>query len=128
MQVHTDTHVQELVDAPIASRMQLGCQSWSKQVKTRCFCCGHADCFDRMRDGGARYHVVGVVLLTIVRDPRASFAEAQWAVSTYFLCFAPLLLPAGSIDDDFARQKVFLSGIGLFAVASLLCGAEHAGG
>jgi MFS family permease len=33
-------------------------------------------------------------------------------VSTYVLCFAALLLPAGSIADRFGRRKVFLGGIG----------------
>jgi EmrB/QacA subfamily drug resistance transporter len=67
-------------------------------------------------------NVVAVVLPTIARDLGASFAEVQWVVSTYVLCFAALLLPAGSIADRFGRRKVFLGGIGLFALASLLCG------
>jgi len=68
-------------------------------------------------------NVVAVVLPTIARDLGASFAEVEWVVSTYVLCFAALLLPAGSIADRFGRRKVFLGGIGLFALASLLCGA-----
>ena len=68
-------------------------------------------------------NVVAVVLPTIARDLGASFADVEWVVSTYVLCFAALLLPAGSIADRFGRRKVFLGGIGLFALASLLCGA-----
>jgi MFS family permease len=68
-------------------------------------------------------NVVAVVLPTIARDLGASFADVEWVVSTYVLCFATLLLPAGSIADRFGRRKVFLGGIGLFALASLLCGA-----
>jgi EmrB/QacA subfamily drug resistance transporter len=67
-------------------------------------------------------NVVAVVLPTIARDLGASFADVEWVVSTYALCFAALLLPAGSIADHFGRRKVFLGGIGLFALASLLCG------
>jgi MFS family permease len=66
---------------------------------------------------------VAVVLPTITRDLGASFTDVEWVVSTYVLCFAALLLPAGSIADRFGRRKVFLCGIGLFALASLLCGA-----
>ncbi|MET4030410.1 EmrB/QacA subfamily drug resistance transporter [Bradyrhizobium sp. JR7.2] len=67
-------------------------------------------------------NVVAIVLPTITRDLSASFAEVEWVVSTYVLCFASMLLPAGAIADRFGRRKVFLIGIGAFAVASLLCG------
>src|SRR5258707_3882996 len=59
-------------------------------------------------------NVVAVVLPTIARDMSASFADVEWVVSTYVLCFAALLLPAGSIADRFGRRKVFLGGIGFF--------------
>jgi MFS family permease len=74
-------------------------------------------------------NVVAVVLPTIARDLVASFADVEWVVSTFVLCFAALLLPAGSIADRFGRRKVFLGGISLFALASLLCGgrAERVG-
>ncbi|APT60203.1 MFS transporter (plasmid) [Roseomonas gilardii] len=67
-------------------------------------------------------NIVAIVLPTIARDFRASFAEIEWVISTYVLCFASLLLPAGAIADRFGRRRVFLSGIGAFAAASLLCG------
>ena len=59
-------------------------------------------------------NVVAVVLPRIARDlGAASFADVEWVVSTYVLCFAALLLPAGSIADRFGQRKVFLCGIGL---------------
>lgn len=67
-------------------------------------------------------NVVGIVLPTIARELQASFAEVEWVISTYVLCFAALLLPAGSIADRFGRRRVFLCGITLFALASLACG------
>jgi len=67
-------------------------------------------------------NIVAIVLPTIARDFGASFAEIEWVVSTYVLCFAALLLPAGAIADRFGRRRVFLAGIALFALASLLCG------
>jgi MFS family permease len=48
-------------------------------------------------------NVVGIVLPTIARDLGASFAEIEWVISTYVLCFASLLLPAGSIAYRFVR-------------------------
>jgi EmrB/QacA subfamily drug resistance transporter len=67
-------------------------------------------------------NVVGIVLPTIARDLNASFADIEWVVSAYVLCFAALLLPAGSIADRLGRKRVFLLGIGVFALASLACG------
>ncbi len=67
-------------------------------------------------------NIVAIVLPTIARDFGASFAEVEWVVSTYVLCFASLLLPAGAVADRFGRRRVFLFGIALFAIASLLCG------
>ncbi|WP_425469496.1 MFS transporter [Paraburkholderia azotifigens] len=67
-------------------------------------------------------NVVGIVLPTIARDLNASFADIEWVISAYVLCFAALLLPAGSLADRYGRKRVFLTGIALFAVASLACG------
>jgi len=68
-------------------------------------------------------NVVAVVLPTIARDFGATFAEVEWVISTYVLCFASLLLPAGSIADRYGRRKVFLGGIAAFALSSGLCAA-----
>lgn len=68
-------------------------------------------------------NIVAIVLPTIARDLKASFADVEWVVSTYVLCFAALLLPAGAVADRYGRRRVFLTGITLFAFASLLCGA-----
>lgn len=67
-------------------------------------------------------NVVAIVLPTIARDFQASFADVEWVVSTYVLCFASLLLPAGAIADRFGRRQIFLIGIPAFAISSLLCG------
>ncbi|MDR3397848.1 MAG: MFS transporter [Pandoraea sp.] len=67
-------------------------------------------------------NVVGVVLPTISAQLHASFAQVQWVIGAYVLCFAALLLPAGSIADRFGRRRVFLCGIAGFGIASLACG------
>lgn len=67
-------------------------------------------------------NVVAIVLPTIAREFEASFAEIEWVISTYVLCFAALLLPAGAIADRYGRRRIFLVGIAMFALASLLCG------
>lgn len=70
-------------------------------------------------------NIVAIVLPTIARDLGASFADIEWVISSYVLCFAALLLPAGAIADRYGRRRVFLVGIGLFALASVLCGAAQ---
>lgn len=67
-------------------------------------------------------NIVAVVLPGIARDLGASFADIEWVVSAYVLCFASLLLPAGAIADRFGRRRVFLFGVAGFAASSLLCG------
>jgi len=68
-------------------------------------------------------NIVAVTLPSIARDLGAGFADIEWVVSAYMLAFAALLLPAGSIADRFGRKKILISGLVLFILASLGCGA-----
>ena len=67
-------------------------------------------------------NVAGMVLPAIAHDLHASFADIEWVVGAYVLCFAALLLPAGAVADRYGRRRVFLGGIAGFAAASLACG------
>src|ERR1700761_7474109 len=64
-------------------------------------------------------NVVGVILPTVSRDLHASFAEVEWVISAYVLCFASLLMPAGAVADRFGRKRVLLWGLSVFTLASL---------
>src|SRR5919204_2249289 len=66
--------------------------------------------------------IVNVALPDIGRELGASFDQLQWVVDAYALTLASLLLTAGSLADLFGRRIVFAIGLGLFTVASLLCG------
>ncbi|MDR9838231.1 MFS transporter [Herbaspirillum huttiense] len=66
-------------------------------------------------------NVVGIILPTVARDLGATFSQIEWVVSSYVLCFAALLLPAGAIADRYGRKRVLLAGIALFALTSLAC-------
>ena len=66
--------------------------------------------------------VVNVALPYIERDLEASFEDLQWVIDAYALTLAAFLLTAGSIADDLGRRRVFLAGLGVFTVASALCG------
>src|SRR5690349_11891840 len=66
--------------------------------------------------------IVNVALPSIQRSLHASFDDLQWVVDAYALTLAALLLTAGSLADLMGRKRVFLTGIALFTIASLLCG------
>jgi EmrB/QacA subfamily drug resistance transporter len=66
--------------------------------------------------------VVNVALPSIQRSLGASISELEWVVSAYALTFAVLLLSGGKLADMFGRRRIFLLGLAVFALASLLCG------
>jgi EmrB/QacA subfamily drug resistance transporter len=66
--------------------------------------------------------IVNVALPDIQGNLRASFSDLQWVVDAYALTLAALLLTAGSLADLFGRRKLYVIGLSLFTVASLLCG------
>jgi EmrB/QacA subfamily drug resistance transporter len=66
--------------------------------------------------------IVNVALPSIQKELHSSFSDLQWVVDAYALTLAAVLLTAGSIGDLIGRRRVFVGGLGLFSVASLLCG------
>jgi EmrB/QacA subfamily drug resistance transporter len=66
--------------------------------------------------------VVNVALPDIQRDLDASLSSLQWVVDAYSLMLAAFLLTAGSLGDRLGRRRVFSLGLGLFTLASFLCG------
>src|SRR6266498_2474425 len=73
-------------------------------------------------------NVVNVALPTIQRDLGLSIAGLEWIVSGYILVFAGLMLVGGRLADVYGRRRVFLTGLALFTVASLLAGLSGSGG
>jgi EmrB/QacA subfamily drug resistance transporter len=69
--------------------------------------------------------VVNVALPDIQNELHASFTQLQWVVDAYALTLAVTILNAGSLGDLLGRKRVFLVSIGLFTVASALCGAAN---
>ncbi|HSD56116.1 MAG TPA: MFS transporter, partial [Candidatus Saccharimonadales bacterium] len=52
-------------------------------------------------------------------------SQLQWVVTAYALVFGGFLLLGGRLADLFGRRKLFLAGVALFAVASLLGGVAQ---
>jgi EmrB/QacA subfamily drug resistance transporter len=66
--------------------------------------------------------VVNVALPSIKEDLNFTQNNLAWVVNAYLIAFGGLLLLSGRIGDLIGHRKVFLVGIGIFTVASLLCG------
>jgi len=66
--------------------------------------------------------VVNVALPTIQHDLHFSQSSLAWVVNAYLIAFGGLLLLAGRFGDLLGRKSVFLAGLGVFTVASLVCG------
>ncbi|HEX6796341.1 MAG TPA: MFS transporter [Ktedonobacterales bacterium] len=68
--------------------------------------------------------IVNVALPTIGDDLHASFADLQWVVNAYALSLAVFLVTGGRLGDIFGRKRLFMLGLGLFALGSLICGVS----
>jgi EmrB/QacA subfamily drug resistance transporter len=66
--------------------------------------------------------IVNVALPSIATDLHYSGTGLQWVVNAYVLTFAGFLLLGGRMADLFGRRRVFIAGLALFSVASLLGG------
>jgi EmrB/QacA subfamily drug resistance transporter len=66
--------------------------------------------------------IVNVALPAIGRDLHASVSGLQWTVDAYTLVLASFLVLAGSTADRVGRRRVFLVGLAVFGLGSLLCG------
>src|SRR3954469_7804172 len=67
--------------------------------------------------------IVNVALPSIQDDLHfASESSLQWVVSGYTLTFGGLLLLGGRAGDLLGRRRLFMVGLALFALCSLICG------
>ena len=69
--------------------------------------------------------VVNVALPSIQDDLGFSQSSLAWVVNAYLIAFGGLLLLAGRLGDLVSRRGVFLAGLGVFTLASLLCGTAQ---
>jgi EmrB/QacA subfamily drug resistance transporter len=69
--------------------------------------------------------IVNIALPSIRRDLGFTQASLAWVVNSYLLTFGGFLLLGGRLGDLFGYRRLFLLGIGLFTLASLVCGLSH---
>ncbi|MFD6167767.1 MFS transporter [Streptomyces coeruleorubidus] len=65
--------------------------------------------------------VLNVALPSMQRDLHASTSGLQWTIDAYTLVLASLLMLAGSTADRIGRKRVFMAGLVVFTLGSVLC-------
>jgi len=66
--------------------------------------------------------IVNVALPSIQHDLHFSQGNLTWVMNGYLITFGGFLLLAGRLGDLVGRKRVFLTGLVMFTVASVLCG------
>jgi EmrB/QacA subfamily drug resistance transporter len=66
--------------------------------------------------------VIGVALPWIRRDIGFSDESLVWVLNAYLLTSGGFLLLAGRLGDLYGHRRMFLTGVGIFTLASVACG------
>ena len=66
--------------------------------------------------------IVIVALPRMQVDLGLSDAAKSWVITSYVLTYGGLLLLGGRVGDAVGHKRAFISGVGLFTIASLVCG------
>ncbi|CAN5856181.1 MFS transporter [soil metagenome] len=69
--------------------------------------------------------IVVVALPNIQTSLGASFSDLQWTIDAYALSLASLLLVSGSLADLYGRRRLFATGLVVFTLGSVACGAAQ---
>src|SRR4051794_41330115 len=66
--------------------------------------------------------VVNVALPSIREDLRFTESTLVWVINAYMLTYGGFLLLGGRLGDLYGNRRLFLGGITLFTLASVVCG------
>src|SRR5215204_3699100 len=69
--------------------------------------------------------IVIVALPRMQAELDLSDAGKSWVITAYVLTFGGLLLLGGRVGDAIGQKRAFLSGVGIFTIASLICGVAN---
>ena len=69
--------------------------------------------------------IVIVALKTISVDFTISLKDLEWITSLYALVFGSFILTWGKLSDEFGRKRIFMAGIILFVIGSIIDGASQ---
>ena len=66
--------------------------------------------------------IVNIALPTLVKTFETTFAVVQWVALAYMLTIATLILSMGRLGDLKGKKNIYLSGMLVFTLGSLMCG------
>jgi EmrB/QacA subfamily drug resistance transporter len=72
--------------------------------------------------------IVNVMLPSVQHAFHLTESNLQWVITAYSLTFGGFLLLGGRAADLYGRRRVFLAGVAVFSIASLLDGLSNSGG
>lgn len=71
---------------------------------------------------GLEISSVPVILPTLERLLHGDFKGMQWIMNAYTLAVTTVLMATGTLADRYGRRRIFVIGIALFGITSLICG------
>ena len=71
--------------------------------------------------------IVNVAVPSIIRDLKLDSSQAEWINTIYALVFAALLITLGRLGDVFGRRRLYVGGLSIFILASVLAGLAPSG-
>src|SRR6058998_2175589 len=66
--------------------------------------------------------IVNVAIPSIQKDLHIAESTVQWVITAYAITFGGFLLLGGRMADLLGRRRIFIVGLVLFTIASLVCG------
>src|ERR671932_647722 len=72
--------------------------------------------------------IVNVAIPSIQRDLNIREETVQWVITAYAITFGGFLLLGGRMADLLGRRRIFVGGLILFTLASLVCGLANSAG
>ncbi len=71
---------------------------------------------------GLEISSVPVMLPTLEKLLKGNFSDVQWIMNAYTIACTTVLMASGTLADRYGRKLVFVAGLVLFGITSLLCG------
>ncbi|MFX9521766.1 MFS transporter, partial [Acinetobacter baumannii] len=69
--------------------------------------------------------IANVALDSITQSLNASATQLELIVALYGVAFAVCLAMGSKLGDNYGRRRLFMWGVAIFGVASLLCGMAN---